>query len=155
TASRALFNAPAKPVIEPAKQDKRFKNEAWTDNPYFDTLKQSYLLMSRFFQSSVRNIEGVDAHTHHQANFYTRPFVSAWSPTNFVATNPVVLEATVKSGGENLINGLRNLMEDLERGGGRLSLKMSDLDAFKFGENIANTPGKVVLQNELIQLIQY
>jgi polyhydroxyalkanoate synthase len=155
TATRLLLNTPVEPVIEPAKTDKRFKNEAWVEQPLFDYMKQYYLLLSRYLQSSVRGINGVDPHTHHKAQFYTRQFVNALSPTNFVATNPVVLNTTIETGGENLINGLRNLVEDLERGDGRLSLKMSDLAAFKFGENIANSPGKVVFQNELMQLIQY
>ena len=107
TAARVLFNAQAEPVIEPARQDKRFRSELWTENPSFDYVKQSYLLMSRFFQSSVRNVTGVDPHTRHKAQFYTRQFVSALSPTNFVATNPVVLEATLESRGENLLNGLQ------------------------------------------------
>jgi polyhydroxyalkanoate synthase subunit PhaC len=155
TATRVLLNSQVEPVIEPAKQDKRFKNERWAENPVFDHIKQWYLLWSRFFQSSVHAIEGVDPHTRQKAEFYTRQFVSALSPTNFIATNPTVLNATFETRGENLLNGLRNLVEDLERGGGRLSLKMSDLEAFRFGENIANTPGKVVFQNELMQLIQY
>jgi polyhydroxyalkanoate synthase len=155
TSMRAIFNTPVEPVIAPAKQDKRFKNEAWTENWYFDYVKQHYLLLSRCIESSVRTVKGVDAHTHHKAQFYTRQFVNALSPTNFVLTNPSVLNATVETRGANLLNGLRNLVEDLERGAGRLSLKMSDLSAFKFGDNIASSPGKVVFQNELMQLIQY
>jgi polyhydroxyalkanoate synthase len=155
TASRVLFNAPPEPVIEPSKQDKRFKNEAWVENPYFDYVKQHYLLMSRFFQSSVCNVPNVDPHTRHKARFYTRQLISALAPTNFVATNPVVLKTTIEQRGENLINGLRNLVKDLRRGGGRLSLKMANLEAFKFGENIANSPGEVVFQNGLMQLVQY
>ena len=155
TSMRTLFNMPAEPVIVPSKQDKRFKNEAWTENWYFDYVKQHYLLLSRCIESSVRGVKDVDRHTHHKAQFYTRQFVSAFSPTNFALTNPSVLNATVDTRGANLLNGFRNLVEDLERGGGRLSLKMSDLSAFKFGENIASSPGKVVFQNELMQLIQY
>ena len=155
TATRILLNSQVEPVIQPAKQDKRFKNELWTQNAVFDHMKQWYLLWSRFFQSSVHAFKGVDPHTQHKAEFYTRQFVSSLSPTNFIMTNPAVLDATVETRGENLLKGLRNLVEDLERGGGRLSLKMSDLEAFRFGENIANTPGKVVFQNELMQLIQY
>ena len=155
TSMRTLFNMPAEPVIVPSKQDKRFKNEAWTENWYFDYVKQHYLLLSRCIESSVRGVKDVDRHTHHKAQFYTRQFVSAFSPTNFALTNPSVLNATVDTRGANLLNGFRNLVEDLERGGGRLSLKMSDLSAFKFGENIAGSPGKVVFQNELMQLIQY
>ena len=156
TVTRMLSNTPVEPVIEPAKQDKRFRNELWAQNPFFDHAKQWYLLWSRFFLSSVHAIEGIDPHTQHKTEFYTRQFVSALSPTNFVMTNPTVLNATLEARGENLLKGFRNLIEDLERGGGtRLSLKMSDLGAFRFGENIANTPGKVVFQNELMQLIQY
>ena len=155
TAARILSNSPAEPVIEPPKQDKRFKHEAWTGNPYFDFMKQYYLLMSRYVQSSVLDLKGIEPHTHHKAKFYTRQFINALAPTNFAATNPAVINATIESRGENLIKGYRNLLEDLERGGGRLSLKMADHDAFQFGENIANSPGKVIFQNQLMQLIQY
>ena len=152
----AMFSSgPTEPVIAPAKQDKRFKNEAWTENTFFDFIKQHYLLMSRYLESSVGDVKDVDPHTHHKMKFYTRQFVSALSPTNFAVTNPAVIEATLESRGENLVKGLRNMLEDLERGGGRLSLKMSDASAFKLGKNIANTQGKVVFQNELMQLIQY
>jgi len=156
TAMRSLFNMPAEPVIAPAKQDKRFKNAPWTENWFFDHVKQNYLLLSRYLESSVREVKGVDPHTHHKAQFYTRQLINALSPTNFVLTNPAVLNTTFETRGENLLNGVRNFVEDLERGAGRrLSLKMSDLSAFQFGENIANSPGKVVFQNELMQLIQY
>ena len=155
TASRILFNTPVEPVVEPAEQDKRFKNESWDENPLFDYMKQSYLLLSRYLQSSVRNVKGLDPHTLHQAEFYTRQFVNALSPTNFAATNPDVINKTMETRCENLIAGLRNFIEDLERGGGRLRVKMADNEAFQFGKNIASTPGKVVFQNELIQLIQY
>src|SRR5262245_60424467 len=105
----------ADPVVAPAKQDKRFKDEAWTDNPVFDYLKQSYLLMSRYAEASVRGVEGIDPHAHKKAQFFTRQFVNALSPTNFVMTNPAVLKETMESGGTNLVHGLRNLVEDLER----------------------------------------
>ena len=152
--TRALFNGAADPVIQPGAQDKRFKDKAWDDLP-FDTIKQAYLLMARFLQSSVSNAAGLDPHTRHMAEFYMRQYVSAMAPTNFVATNPLVLKETSERRGENLIEGLRNLIEDLERGGGRLSLKMSDTESFRFGENIASSAGKVIFQNDLIQLIQY
>jgi polyhydroxyalkanoate synthase len=155
TATSIFSNTPADPVIAPERQDKRFKSDNWTKNAVFDYLKQSYLLLSRYVESSVRDVKGIDPKTHHKAQFYTRQFVNALAPSNFAMTNPAVLEETVKTRGENLINGLKNLVEDLERGGGKLMPKMTDLDAFKFGENIANTPGKVVFQNELMQLIQY
>jgi poly[(R)-3-hydroxyalkanoate] polymerase subunit PhaC len=155
TAARYLFNIPAEPVITPAPGDKRFKSELWVESSFFDYIKQFYLLMSRYVQASVDDVTGVDSHTHHKQQFYTRQFLSALSPANFAASNPVVVKETLESRGENLIKGFRNFIEDLERGGGRLSLKMTDLSAFRFGENIASSPGKVVFQNELMQLIQY
>src|SRR5262245_2461723 len=155
TSMRMLYNMPAEAVIAPAKQDKRFKNDAWTENWFFDYTKQHYLLLSRYVESSDRGVKGLDPHTRHKAQFYTRQFVNALSPTNFVLTNPTVLDSTVETRGQNLVHGYRNFLEDLERGGGRLRLRMTDLAAFKFGENIAYSPGKLVFQNELMQLIQY
>ena len=122
----------------------------------FSHEKQYYLLMSRYVDTWIDSMKGVDPHTHHKLKFYTRQFLNSCSPANFVPGNPVVLKAAVKLRGESLIKGLRNLVEDLERGGGRLSLKMADLfRLFKFGENIASSPGKVVFQNALMQCIQY
>ena len=155
TTARILLDQPVEPVIKPAPDDKRFKNEVWVENPLLDFMKQCYLLLSQHVQSAVRSVEGIDPHTSRKVQFYTRQLVDALSPTNFAATNPDVLKATVESRGENLIRGLDHLIEDLERGQGRLSLKMSDLSAFKLGENIATSPGKVVFQNDLMQLIQY
>lgn len=155
TAARMLLNEAVEPVIKPAAEDKRFKNDIWVESYLFDYMKQCYLLLASHSQSAVRNIEGVDSKTAKKAQFFTRQILDALSPTNFAATNPVVLKATVESRGENLINGLRHLIEDLERGEGRLSLKMSDLSAFRLGENIATSPGKVVYENDLMQLIQY
>ncbi len=143
------------PLVAPAPEDKRFKDDQWAENFVFDFIKQSYLLAARHLQSTVRQVEGLDKHTRQKAAFYTRQYVDALSPTNFVATNPQVLKATLKSGGENLIKGLKHLLEDLERGRGRIALRMTDLEAFRLGENIAVTPGKVVYQNELMQLLQY
>src|SRR5690348_14576719 len=130
TATGALLNIPVEPVITPDPQDKRFKAEVWNENRVFDFIKQAYLLTGRCLESSVRSVMGVDPHAHRQAQFYTRQFVNALAPTNFVTTNPTVLDAALKSRGETLIKGFRNLVEDLERGDGRLSLKMSDLEAF-------------------------
>ena len=135
---RALLGEKVEPVIAPDPQDKRFKNEAWSEHWLFDHIKQHYLLMSRCVQSAVRAVEGVDPHLHHQAQFYTRQLVNALSPANFPATNPVVLDAVFKTRGENLIKGLRNLVEDLECSGGRLSTKMADLSAFEVGKNVAD-----------------
>ena len=153
-AERFLGGNPA-PVVQPAPNDQRFKDAAWHESALFDFIKQSYLLTARWMQSTVKKVDGLDDKTAQKIDFYTRQFVDAIAPTNFVATNPEVLRATVDSGGENLVNGLKHLLEDLERGKGRLMIKMTDLDSFKVGKNIAVSPGKVVFRNDLIELIQY
>ncbi len=154
-ASKRMLGHEVQPVITPPPGDKRFKDEQWAENAVFDFIKQSYLLAADSVQGLVRKVEGLDDKTARKVQFYTRQFVDAMAPTNFVLTNPTVLQATLDSGGDNLVRGLQNMLEDLERGGGQLQIKMTDLDAFKPGENIAVTPGKVIFQNELMQLIQY
>jgi polyhydroxyalkanoate synthase len=153
--ARRFAGEPSTPVIEPAAEDRRFKDAAWSDNQLFDFIKQSYLLSARWMQSTVRQVDGLDDRTAKKVDFYTRQFVDALAPSNFVMTNPEVLRATVESGGENLVKGLEHLLEDLERGRGKLSIRMTDLDAFALGQNIALTPGKVVFQTDLMQLLQY
>jgi poly[(R)-3-hydroxyalkanoate] polymerase subunit PhaC len=152
---RFLGGEPASPVATPAPGDRRFRDGAWEESAVFDFIKQSYLLTARWLQNTVRQVEGLDDHTARKVDFYTRQFVDAMAPSNFVLTNPQVLRTTLESGGENLIHGLQHLLEDLERGKGRLMIKMTDLDAFEIGKNIATAPGKVVYQNDLLQLIQY
>ncbi len=154
TAQRFL-GGEAEPVVETPKGDRRFKDSAWSDNALFDFIKQSYLLTARWMQSTVKEVEGLDDKTARKVDFYTRQFVDAMAPSNFLMTNPEVLKATLESGGENLVKGLQNLLDDLERGKGRLAIKMTDMEAFRIGENIAVTPGKIVYQNDLLQLIQY
>ena len=154
TTRRMLGDEPD-PVAVPERGDRRFSDPAWDENQLFDFIKQSYLLTARWMQSTVRDVDGLDDKTSKKVDFYTRQFVDAMAPSNFVMTNPEVIRVTLESGGENLVKGLRNLLEDLERGNGNLSIKMTDYEAFEVGENIAVTPGKVVYQNELIQLIQY
>jgi polyhydroxyalkanoate synthase subunit PhaC len=155
TAQRFLGGPAAEPVAEPLPEDRRFRDQAWSDNALFDYIKQSYLLTARWLQGTVGKVEGLDERTARKVDFYTRQFVDALAPSNFVMTNPEVLRATIESRGENLVNGLGNLLHDLERGKGRLQISMTDMAAFKIGENVAATPGKVVYQNDLIQLIQY
>ncbi|HWD60355.1 MAG TPA: class I poly(R)-hydroxyalkanoic acid synthase, partial [Stellaceae bacterium] len=154
TAER-LTGQPAEPIAAPAADDRRFRDRAWSDNAIFDYIKQSYLLTARFIQGAVKEVGGLDDHAGRKIDFYTRQFVDAMAPSNYVLTNPEVLRATAESGGENLLNGLGNLLDDLERGKGRLAISMTDMAAFEIGGNVATTPGKVVYQNELIQLIQY
>ncbi|HEX9702971.1 MAG TPA: class I poly(R)-hydroxyalkanoic acid synthase [Rhodospirillales bacterium] len=154
TASRLMGGTP-EPVAAPAPGDRRFKDKAWRENEVFDYIKQSYLLTARWLQSTVAGVEGLGPKDARKVDFYTRQFTEALSPSNFVVTNPEVLRATVESHGENLLNGLRNLLEDLERGNGKLAIKMTDTEAFQVGRNVAASKGKVVFRNELIELIQY
>ena len=153
--ARRMMGEPAPAVIAEDQKDKRFKDEAWRDNEVFDFIRQSYLLSARYMQRLVHDAEGLDDKTAQKVDFYTRQFVDAMSPTNFVMTNPEVLRRTAETGGENLLKGLSNLLTDLERGQGNLRIRMTDESKFKVGENIAVTPGKVVYQNDLMQLIQY
>jgi polyhydroxyalkanoate synthase len=138
-----------------APKDKRFKHPEWSENAVFNFVKDSYLVAAESILSAIRDVKGMDEASTRKVDFYTRQFVDALSPSNFVATNPEVLTATLASGGQNLLRGLENLLADLERGNGRLAITMTDMKAFRLGENIATTPGKIVYQNELMQLIQY
>jgi polyhydroxyalkanoate synthase len=153
--ARRMMGEPVQPVIQEPKGDRRFKDEAWRENEVFDFIRQSYLLSARYVQNVVNTTEGLDAKTAQKVDFYTRQFVDAMSPTNFLMTNPEVLRRTAETGGENLLKGLSNLLSDLERGKGQLAIRMTDETKFCVGGNIAVTPGKVVFQNELMQLIQY
>ena len=152
---RWLGSEKAGPAIQEEHGDRRFHDEAWQENVVFDFIKQSYLLTSRWTQDLVGQTEGLDHKTQQKVDFYTRQFVDAMAPTNFLLTNPEVLRTTMETRGDNLVHGLQNLLEDLERGKGKLSIKMTDPDAFEVGRNIATSPGKVVCQNDLMQLIQY
>ena len=145
----------ADPIAAPEPGDRRFKDEEWSDNVVFDYIKQSYLLTSGWLKEQAHETEGLDDHTAHRIDFYTRQFVDAMSPTNFVATNPQVLRETIESKGENLLHGLSNMLTDLEKGHGSLRISQTDLDAFEVGGNIAVTEGKVVYQNDLMQLLHY
>lgn len=153
--ARRIMGMDAEPVVAPDPKDRRFKDEAWKENEVFDFIRQSYLLSARYIQNVVAAADGLEPKTAQKVDFYARQFVDAMSPSNFALTNPEVLRRTAETGGENLIKGLNNLLADLERGKGKLSIRMTDLDAFKVGENIAITPGKVVFQNDLMQLLQY
>ncbi len=153
--TRRFLGEEVEPAIEPDQGDRRFKDSLWTENAAFDFIKQSYLMTSRYICDAVGSVEGLDEKSAHKIDFYTKQFIDAMAPTNFAATNPEVLKATFDSKGENLVKGLQNLLDDLERGKGRLAITMTDQDAFEVGGNIAVTPGKVVYQNDLIQLLQY
>jgi poly[(R)-3-hydroxyalkanoate] polymerase subunit PhaC len=152
---RRMTGEAAEPVIEPAKGDRRFRDKEWQENAVFDFIKQSYLLAARYLQNTVEGVDGLNPKDAKKVDFYTRQFTDAMAPTNFALTNPEVLRATIESNGENLVNGLNNMLADLDRGDGHLKIRMSDERAFKVGENLATTPGKVVLRTDIFELIQY
>ena len=150
-----LFDLTGKSDQRPAATDRRFQHPAWTEHVLFNYIKQSYVISAEAILSAVNRVNGLNPKTAHKVDFYTRQFVDAMSPSNFLATNPEVLQTTIETGGENLLRGLTNLLDDLERGRGQLAVTMTDLKAFRLGENVGATPGKVIFQNELMQLIQY
>ncbi|MBK7473823.1 MAG: class I poly(R)-hydroxyalkanoic acid synthase [Betaproteobacteria bacterium] len=143
------------PSAIPDKNDRRFKHEDWQEHFLFDYIKQSYLIAARWMHKTVAEVEGLDPGTAKKVDFFTRQYIDALAPSNFALTNPEVLHETVRSGGENLVKGLHNLLGDIERGNGQLKISMTDSKAFELGVNIATTPGKVVFQDDLMQLIQY
>ena len=156
SAARGMLDQDAQPsVIDTRPGDRRFHDDEWDENPVFSFIKQSYLLASRFVNDCTAGANELDEHTAHKLDFYARQFVDAMAPTNFASTNPAVVRETLATGGENLLKGLENMLEDLERGHGKLRVRMTDLERFKLGENIAVTPGKVIFSNDLMQLIQY
>src|SRR5437660_4037612 len=145
-----LFGMPSQPVAEPAKGDYRFKDEDWSKNFLFDYIKQSYLIASRHIQQAVANVEGLPPESEKKVAFFTRQYVDALAPSNFLMTNPQVPRETLSSGGQNLVRGLNNLLADLEKGGGELRISMTDETAFQLGRNVATSPGKVVFQTDLM-----
>jgi polyhydroxyalkanoate synthase subunit PhaC len=139
------------PVINPEKGDKRFNAPAWTENPFFDALKQTYLLTAATMLKTASEVQGLNEHQKRKMLFYVHQFLDAISPTNFAFTNPEVIEEYIRTGGENLVKGMENLLRDIREG----QIKMTDTEAFRPGRNLAITPGQVVYRNKLIELIQY
>ena len=154
TTARRMLGGEAAAVIEPASGDRRFRDSEWQRNEIFDFIKQSYLLTANSVQQMVAHLHGIPDGERKRIEFYTKQFADAFAPTNFPLTNPEVMRATLKSNGENLVKGLDNLLADIERGKGELSIRQS-ADGFVLGENIATAPGKVVFRNSLIELLQY
>ena len=152
---RRLAGEEVKPAIEPSPRDKRFKDPEWKSNQFFDFVMQLYLLTTRWAQDLVRDAEGIDPHTRKKAQFYVQQITNAIAPSNFVFTNPELLRTTINENAENLVRGAQMLAEDIEAGGGEIKIRQSDASKFEVGRNLAVTPGKVIRQNELMQLIQY
>ncbi len=154
TARRMAGETP-EPVATPPKGDKRFLDADWTENPVYDVMKQSYLLTSDWLQSLVGGVEGVDPLTKRRVEFFMKLLTDAFAPTNFLASNPAALREIVATGGESLAKGMENFAADLARGGGQLAISQTDYEQFRIGENVATAPGKVVFENEILQLIQF
>lgn len=136
-------------------QDRRFKSDAWSDSAIHDYIRRSYLMNSEWVKDTVSNVKGLDAHTAQKINFFTKQFLDAVSPSNFVLTNPDVMQLTLESNGQNLVKGLQKMLNDVERGKGTLRISTTDHSAFELGKNLACTKGSVVFENDLMQLIQY
>ena len=154
-AVKRLSGEGAPPVATPAANDKRFADPEWTTNQFYDFLKQLYLLTVNWADRLVSDADKLDPHTRHKAEFYIRQIANALSPSNFVLTNPELLRETLTSNAENLVRGMHMLAEDVEAGGGHLKIRQSDSSMFAVGRNLAMTPGKVIFQNEIMQLLQY
>ena len=143
------------PVIEPAPTDNRFRDPEWSKNPYYDFVKQAYLLTTKWAEENLAQTEGLDEAGRQKAEFYFRQLTSAFSPSNFPITNPEVMRETMSSNARNLVEGVKLLLRDLEGSGDLMRISQTDASAFEVGKNLATTPGKVVFQNELLQLVQY
>ena len=154
SAVKRLAGETAPPVATPAPGDRRFNDPDWTQNQFFDFVKQAYLVTAQWADKLVGAAD-LNPHTKQKAEFYVRQITNALSPTNFVLTNPELLRETFVSNADNLVRGMHMLAEDIERGGGNLQIRQSDSSMFEVGRNLATTPGKVIFQNELMQLIQY
>ncbi|KQS56614.1 poly(R)-hydroxyalkanoic acid synthase [Brevundimonas sp. Leaf363] len=135
--------------------DKRFKDPAWSENPVFDVMRQSYLVTSDWMNGLVSSVEDVDPRTKRRAEFFTKLLTDAFSPSNFLASNPAALKAMAETNGESLVKGMQNFAADLERGGGKLKISQADYERFQVGVNVATAPGQVVWRDELFELIQY
>lgn len=146
----SMFSPARENHIEPEAGDRRFNAPEWDESPLHNYLKQSYLLSSRWMNGLI-NDSTLDKSTKAKCEFYTRQFIDAVSPSNFAITNPEVIKETMESGGKNLLAGLENLMKDMDQG----RISMTDESAFELGKNIATTPGSVVFENEMIQLIHF
>ncbi len=154
-AQQVLAKGDFKAPPDPGPKDRRFQNPLWDTHPFFNYLKQQYLLNSEAISTAVEDIENIDPTDKRRVEYFTRQIVDMFSPTNFLGTNPDALEKAVATDGESLVQGLENLVRDIEENSGDLVVTLADKQAFQVGGNIATTPGSVVYRNHLLELIQY
>jgi polyhydroxyalkanoate synthase len=153
--AQRMSGEPADAIISPAKGDKRFTDPDWSANPMFDVMKQSYLLTSGWLNDLVTGVEGVDPLAKRRVEFFMKMLTDAFSPSNFLVSNPAALREAAATDGESLVRGMENFAADLARGDGQLSISQTDSTPFKVGENIATAPGKVIFQDDIIQVLQF
>jgi polyhydroxyalkanoate synthase len=155
TARRIADGGQGEPIVTPIVGDRRFADPEWQSNPLFDVIKQSYLLSSNFLNDLVAGVDDVEPQTKRRAEFFMKMMTDAFAPSNFLISNPAALREAVETRGESLVRGMENFAADLERGGGSLQITQTDITKFEVGVNVATAPGKVVFQNELLQLLQF
>lgn len=153
--TRRMTEQVSAPVVKPAAGDKRFNDPDWTENPAFDAIKQSYLLTANWLNALVSNVEDVDPTAKRRVEFFMKMMTDAISPTNFLMSNPAALRELVESRGDSLVKGMEHFAADLARGGGKLAISQTDVQQFVVGENVATAPGKVIYQNDILQLLQF
>jgi len=154
-AQHLLAQGKLEPPTDETPHDRRFSHELWDTNPYFNFIKQQYLMNAEAVQQAVEDIETLDDEEKKRLRYFSQQLVDMISPTNFLPTNPEALALAAETEGESLVAGLENLISDLEANGGDLVVTLADKKAFKLGENLATTPGSVVFRNHLFELIQY
>jgi polyhydroxyalkanoate synthase len=155
SAARRAGGESVEPVVRPDKGDKRFNDPDWAENPVFDVIKQSYLLTSNWLNSLVSQVQDVDPIAKRRVEFFMKMLTDAFSPSNFLVSNPAALREAMQTQGASLLKGMENFADDMTRGGGQLAISQTDYQMFKIGENVATAPGKVVFQNEVLQLLQF
>jgi polyhydroxyalkanoate synthase len=154
-AQQAISSGKLQAPADIGPEDRRFSNPMWDNNPYFNFIKQQYQINSAALQQAVDDVTDMEPLEKQRLSYFSNQIIDMMSPTNFLATNPDALEKAVATDGQSLIDGLENLISDLEANNGELVVKLADDTAFEIGGNIATTPGKVVFRNKMMELVQY
>jgi polyhydroxyalkanoate synthase len=154
-AQQLMAKGQLKPASDQAPSDRRFAHEMWETNPYFNYIKEQYLMNADVIRKTIATIDTMDGAEKRRLEYFGQQIVDMFSPTNFLATNPEALSLAAETEGESLIAGLENLIRDLEANDGDLVVTLADQDAFEVGQNLATSPGEVVYRNRLFELIQY